>query len=145
MVIDGVTKPKSLFKLVKDTNPACCEGGDPGNSVIAFHDNSSAIRGFEITACSPARPEGAAAEAKAPARFELHKPTVHGILTCETHNFPCGIAPFNGAETGTGGRIRDVQATGRGAHVVAGTSSYCVGNLQIPGYAQPWEDETLAP
>ncbi len=44
-----------------------------------------------------------------------------------------GVAPFPGATTGTGGRIRDVQAAGRGAHVVAGTAGYCFGNLHIPG------------
>lgn len=43
------------------------------------------------------------------------------------------MAPFPGATTGTGGRIRDVQATGRGAHVVAGTAGYSFGNLRIPG------------
>ena len=43
------------------------------------------------------------------------------------------VAPFPGATTGTGGRIRDVQATGRGAHVVAGTAGYCFGALNIPG------------
>lgn len=44
--------------------------------------------------------------------------------------------PFSstsGATTGTGGRIRDVQAAGRGGHVVAGTAGYCFGNLLIPG------------
>ena len=45
------------------------------------------------------------------------------------------VAPFPGATTGTGGRIRDVQAAGRGAHVVAGTAGYCFGNLKIPGFA----------
>ena len=50
------------------------------------------------------------------------------------------MAPHPGAETGTGGRIRDVQATGIGAHVVAGTAGYCVGNLHIPSYELPWED-----
>jgi phosphoribosylformylglycinamidine synthase len=34
----------------------------------------------------------------------------HIIFTAETHNFPSGVAPFPGAETGTGGRIRDVHA-----------------------------------
>ena len=47
--------------------------------------------------------------------------------------FILGVAPFPGATTGTGGRIRDVQAAGRGAHVVAGTAGYCFGNLHIPG------------
>lgn len=40
---------------------------------------------------------------------------------------------------GTGGRIRDVQATGRGAHVIAGTAGYSFGNLLIPGYPLDWE------
>lgn len=44
-----------------------------------------------------------------------------------------GVAPFPGATTGTGGRIRDVQSTGKGAHVVAGTVGYSFGNLNIPG------------
>ena len=44
-----------------------------------------------------------------------------------------GVAPFPGATTGTGGRIRDVQAAGIGSNVVAGTAGYCFGNLNIPG------------
>jgi len=41
---------------------------------------------------------------------------------------------FNsGASTGTGGRIRDVQAVGRGGSCIAATAGYCVGNLFIPG------------
>lgn len=47
--------------------------------------------------------------------------------------FLTAVAPFPGATTGTGGRIRDVQAAGRGAHVIAGTAGYCFGNLNIPG------------
>ncbi len=71
--------------------------------------------------------------------FRRNKRVYHIIFTAETHNFPSGVAPFPGAETGTGGRIRDVHATGRGSLVVAGTAAYCVGNLQIPGYPLPWE------
>ena len=44
-----------------------------------------------------------------------------------------GVAPFPGATTGTGGRIRDNHATGIGAHVIAGSAGYCFGNLHIPG------------
>ena len=44
----------------------------------------------------------------------------HLLLTAETHNFPTGVAPFPGAETGTGGRLRDTHATGRGSLVGAG-------------------------
>jgi len=144
MVIDGKEKPKTLFQLVKGTNGACNkENPVPGNSIIAFHDNSSAIAGFDVEVCVPSTESQPLEQEANPAGYELKKIKYHGILTCETHNFPCGIAPFPGAETGTGGRIRDVQATGRGAHVVAGTSSYCVGNLQIPGYELPWEDKTF--
>lgn len=57
----------------------------------------------------------------------------HLIFTAETHNFPTGVAPFSGATTGTGGRIRDVQCVGRGGYCIAGTAGYCVGNLNIPG------------
>ena len=54
-------------------------------------------------------------------------------LTVETHNFPCGIAPFPGAETGAGGRIRDGESTGKGSLVVAAVAGYATGNLHIPG------------
>jgi len=49
----------------------------------------------------------------------------------------------SGATTGTGGRIRDVQAVGRGGHVIAGTAGYSFGNLLIPDYPLPWEDVSL--
>ena len=75
-----------------------------------------------------------------PSPFAFSDRTCDIIFTAETHNFPSGVAPFPGAETGTGGRIRDVQATGRGALVIAGTAAYCVGNLYIPGYDLPWEN-----
>lgn len=35
-------------------------------------------------------------------------------------------------------------ACGRGNSTVAGVSSYCVGNLHIPGYELPWEDKSFA-
>ena len=49
----------------------------------------------------------------------------------------------SGATTGTGGRIRDVQAVGRGGHVIAGTAGYSFGNLLIPDYQLPWEDSNV--
>eukprot|EP00595_Chromulina_sp_UTEXLB2642_P003480 CAMPEP_0196763828 /NCGR_PEP_ID=MMETSP1095-20130614/4841_1 /TAXON_ID=96789 ORGANISM="Chromulina nebulosa, Strain UTEXLB2642" /NCGR_SAMPLE_ID=MMETSP1095 /ASSEMBLY_ACC=CAM_ASM_000446 /LENGTH=1200 /DNA_ID=CAMNT_0042117895 /DNA_START=396 /DNA_END=3995 /DNA_ORIENTATION=+ len=126
MVIDGVNKVGSLFSMVKSTLPK------ESNSVIAFHDNSSAIYGFTVPYFHPIDPTK-------PSQMIVSSKVLHPILTAETHNFPCGIAPFPGAETGTGGRLRDVQATGRGAHTLAGVSAYCVGNLHIPSYPLPWE------
>lgn len=128
LVIDGVEMEASLLDLVRQTLEA-----NPNNSVLAFRDNSSAIRGFRVLTL-------AASEPGRPAPICPQELEEHVIFTAETHNFPSGVAPFPGAETGTGGRIRDVQATGRGGHVVAGTAGYCVGNLRIPGYELPWED-----
>jgi phosphoribosylformylglycinamidine synthase len=127
LVIDGEEIESSLLDMIQDTLRA-----NPGNSVIAYEDNSSAIRGFNVSTIVPSLPGE-------PSPFVESEPTYDVIFTAETHNFPTGVAPFPGAETGTGGRIRDVHATGRGALVVAGTAAYCVGNLNIPGYKLPWE------
>ncbi len=132
LIVDGKEVPGTLMKIVKATWEA-----NRNNSIIAFSDNSSAIAGYDITTVVPdiiGRPSA----------FRLARRKYHIIFTAETHNFPSGVAPFPGAETGTGGRIRDVQATGTGGLVVAGTAAYCVGNLHIPGYELPWEDASYA-
>lgn len=132
LTIDGVKMPESLLSVVKDTYRA-----NPNNSVIAFSDNSSAIKGFAVRTILPLKPG-------LPSPFEEKGRIYHVIFTAETHNFPTGVAPFPGAETGTGGRIRDVQSIGRGGLVVAGTAAYCVGNLRIPGYELPWENKEFS-
>ncbi|MFC1954752.1 phosphoribosylformylglycinamidine synthase [Chloroflexota bacterium] len=63
----------------------------------------------------------------------------HILFTAETHNYPSGIEPFQGATTGTGGRIRDGHATGRGSMVIAGTAGYCTAALNIADYPIPGE------
>jgi len=131
LFVDGKEVPETLMRIVKAPLQA-----NPGNSVIAFRDNSSAIRGTRIRTILPEQPGKHS-------RLSPANPTYHLIFTAETHNFPSGVAPFPGAETGTGGRIRDVQAVGRGGLVVAGTAAYCVGNLRIPGYRLPWEDPSF--
>ena len=132
LIIDGMEVPENLMEIIQQTLAR-----NPGNSVIAFKDNSSAIRGYDIETIVPDKPGTAS-------KFRKSRLGHHIIFTAETHNFPSGVAPFPGAETGTGGRIRDVQATGRGAHFVAGTAAYCVGNLHIPGYELPWEDTAFS-
>ncbi len=132
-VIDGEEMEKNLFELVVDTLDA-----NPKGSLIAFKDNSSAIEGYDITTLHPLEPGQ-------PGPFRSVGVKYHALLTAETHNFPTGVAPFPGAETGTGGRIRDVLGTGKGAYVVAGTAGYCVGNLNIPGYKLSWESDDPRP
>ncbi len=131
LLIDGNPVEKSLFEIVKEPLKR-----NYRNSVIAFKDNSSAIYGAKINYLKPKSPGS-------PCPFEIKKRLNHLIFTAETHNFPTGVAPFPGAETGTGGRIRDVHATGKGALTIAGTAAYCVGNLYIPGYELPWEDKSF--
>ena len=131
LIVDGKEIPETLMNIVKAPYEA-----NPNNSVIAFRDNSSAIRGPEIVTIVPDDPAR-------PSAFHEGRRTFHIIFTAETHNFPSGVAPFPGAETGTGGRIRDVQATGTGGLVVAGTAAYCVGNLYLPGYVLPWEEPSF--
>ena len=115
-------------------------------SVVAFSDNSSVIKGGSCRVLVP----GDAAKADAGATHVGYGAaplvertrTLHALLTAETHNFPCAMAPFPGAETGAGGRLRDVQGTGRGAHTLAGVAGYCVGNLHLPNHAIAGEDCT---
>ena len=132
-IIDGEESPETLFDLVTATLDA-----SPKGSVIAFKDNSSVVRGYDLTTIIPERPG-------VPSAFKTTRARYHLLFTAETHNFPTGVAPFPGAETGTGGRIRDVQGTGRGGYVIAGTAGYCVGNLHIPGYDLPWEKRRPCP
>ncbi len=129
LIIDGQPVDENLMDIVKTPWRV-----NPQNSLIAFCDDSSVIQGFLITTLIPVQPGKASA-------FTLRQRTYHPTLTAETHNYPSGVSPHPGAETGTGGRIRDNQAVGRGGHVVAGGAAYCVGNLHIPGYDLPWEQD----
>lgn len=132
-VIDNEEMEGTLFDLVTATLEA-----NPKGSMVAFKDNSSVIKGYQIDTLIPAQPGE-------PGPLVHAKVDYHPLLTAETHNFPTGVAPFPGAETGTGGRIRDVQGTGQGAFVIAGTAGYCVGNLNIPGYELSWEKKHPSP
>jgi phosphoribosylformylglycinamidine synthase len=132
-VVDGEEQQGTLFEVVKETLKA-----NPKGSIVAFKDNSSVVTGHEITTLLPQKPGQ-------PSALQANKVVYHPLLTAETHNFPTGVAPFPGAETGTGGRIRDVQGTGKGGFVMAGTAGYCVANLHIPGYELPWEEQYPCP
>jgi len=128
MILDEQEKPETLFQIILSTLKA-----NPKGSKIAFKDNSSAIAGFEIQTLIPLLPGRSSA-------MKLENAIYNPLFTAETHNFPCGVAPFPGAETGTGGRIRDTHATGKGSLVVAGTAGFCTGSLNIESYKIPGEN-----
>ena len=119
LVLDGQPAPATLMQLVKETLKK-----NPGNSVIGFKDNSSAIRGGKISPLLPAKPGAPGPLVPLARDWDI-------LLTAETHNFPCAVAPYPGAETGAGGRIRDTHATGIGSMMGASTAGYCVGNLNL--------------
>lgn len=114
--------PDSLFKMVKNTlyNLENVEKKSD-RSVLAFCDNSSAIKGFDVDTIT--------VDINNRNMYRPFKSKHHITFTAETHNFPTGIAPFQGATTGTGGRIRDNQSIGRGGLTIAGTAGYCVGEI----------------
>ena len=115
--------PKSLFQMVKSTLKDIERKNLSKRSVVSFSDNSSSIEGFEIKTIVPKKTsENRFVYVDETSKYDIS-------FTAETHNFPTGIAPFQGATTGTGGRIRDNQSIGRGGLVLAGTAGYCVGEI----------------
>ena len=126
-LLSSTTESKTLMNYIKEPLKK-----NKGNSILAFCDNASAISGFKSTILSKKTFGG-------PSRL-VRKNRISDIcFTAETHNFPTSIAPFPGAATGTGGRIRDNQAIGRGGEPISSSAGYCVGNLLIPNYELPWE------
>lgn len=86
------------------------------------------------------------------ATFALHKPWLRSVFVdnagiiafderfdlafkVETHNHPSALEPFGGANTGTGGVIRDV--LGVSARPIACTDVLCFGPPDLPGDALP--------
>ncbi len=63
-------------------------------------------------------------------------------IKVETHNHPCAIEPYGGAETGVGGVIRDVLGAGLGAKPVLNTDVFC---FAPPSCSKPLPEGTLHP
>jgi phosphoribosylformylglycinamidine synthase len=60
----------------------------------------------------------------------------------ETHNHPCAVEPYGGAETGVGGVIRDILGAGLGAKPVMNTDVFC---FCPPDYEGSLPEGTLHP
>ncbi|VDO26327.1 unnamed protein product [Haemonchus placei] len=129
ILLDGDDFQESLMDSIRATQ----HHSNP-NNVIAFCDNSSAIRGFDdVPVLVPADPTTTGP-------MKVQRLLRHLTYSAETHNFPTAVCPFQGATTGTGGRIRDTHATGRGSYEIAGIAGYSFGNLHLPDYHMPWEE-----
>lgn len=131
LVIDGKPMPMTLLDMVREPLRVLERAGHT-NTILAFNDDAGAIRGHHTLVFLPSMPGYASP-------FVRRNTMLHITATAETHNHPTMWAPYPGAETGVGGRIRDNSAAGRGARPLAGFAGYCVGNLHIPGYGIPGE------
>ena len=111
-IIDGETKPDSLFKLIKKTSKA-----HPNTIISAYKDNVAFVKGVTIEQFAPSKPD-------MPSSYSTKEVKSIISLKAETHNFPTTVEPFNGAATGSGGEIRDRLAGGQGSIPLAGTAVY---------------------
>ncbi|KAJ2794442.1 phosphoribosylformylglycinamidine synthase, partial [Coemansia guatemalensis] len=129
--IDGEKQPHSLFDWIRKTYAA-----HPEHVLSAYSDNAaviSAVDAERIGAWTPL----------ANGRWEqCDVGAVHIVTKVETHNHPTLISPFAGAATGAGGEIRDEGAVGHGSRPKCGLVGFAVSDLRIPGFAQPWEQDT---
>ena len=125
-VIDGVEKPTSLFKLIKETSKQ-----HPNDIVSAYKDNVAFIKGPKVEQFAPKR-------ADVPDYYTTQDFESVISLKAETHNFPTTVEPFNGAATGSGGEIRDRLAGGKGALPLAGTAVYMTSYSRLED-SRPWE------
>jgi phosphoribosylformylglycinamidine synthase len=94
MFIDRQSQEKSLIQMIINTQKHTNQ-----NNTIKFSDNSSAIKGYQHKTLRPVNASG-------PGVMQLELVDSDLIFTAETHNMPTAVAPFSGATTGTGGRIR---------------------------------------
>ncbi|MFT4032609.1 MAG: phosphoribosylformylglycinamidine synthase [Siphonobacter sp.] len=125
-VIDGETKPTSLFKLIRKTSET-----NPNGIISAYKDNVAFVKGPRVQQLAPKRPD-------VPEYYEVTEFDSVISLKAETHNFPTTVEPFNGAATGTGGEIRDRLAGGQGAIPLAGTAVYMTALSRLE-QDRPWE------
>ena len=133
IVIDGIPMGQTLFEIVQCPLKSLSANSDIANrSIVAFKDNAGVIQGFTTNVTLPVHPGE-------PSEMQVIEEVVNITCTAETHNHPTFVAPFPGAQTGAGGRIRDTAAVVRGGITGIGVAGYFVGNLFIPGYVIPGE------
>jgi phosphoribosylformylglycinamidine synthase len=126
--IDGTRMPYTPFELIKAPHEEY-----PGNSLVAFYDNSSAIRGYEINYLLPERPGECSP-------MVVRRKILHPTNTAETHSAPTGEEAYEGAGTGVIGMRRDLEMIGRGGFSFYNAGGYCWPHLFFPGHDLIWED-----
>lgn len=83
-MVDGEKMPENLMGIISDPWKQ-----NPNNSVVAFKDNSSALRGTTVQPVLPSKPGF-------PSPLLPQMRDWDALLTAETHNFPSAVAPYPG-------------------------------------------------
>ena len=130
-VIDGQTRDKTLFGMIRETHAK-----QPRGTVVAYSDNAAIMQGGPAVRFEP---EVWVDQAHGPTAYGRRDTVAHTLMKVETHNHPTAIAPFEGASTGAGGEIRDEGATGRGSKPKAGLTGFTVSHLRFEDDLQAWE------
>ncbi|MGC6425218.1 MAG: phosphoribosylformylglycinamidine synthase [Lentimonas sp.] len=126
-IVDGEKSDLSLFGMIRNTHKL-----NPEGTLVAYSDNSGVLEGAPADWWEVDQKDGSFTYRKTPSQLDI-------LCKVETHNHPTAISPFPGAATGVGGEIRDEGATGIGGRPKAGLAAFMVSNLEVPGYALPWE------
>ena len=126
-IVDGEKSELSLFKMIRNTHAL-----NPDGVLVAYSDNSGVLEGFPAEWWEVNQSDGSFRYQKTASQLDI-------LCKVETHNHPTAISPFPGAATGVGGEIRDEGATGIGGRPKAGLAAFMTSNLEVPGYALPWE------
>ena len=126
--IDGVEQPKSLFKMIRNT-----EANTDKPAISAYKDNSAVFDGGESVRWLVDEDN----------KYFQQNNTADILIKVETHNHPTAISPYPGAATGSGGEIRDEAATGQGSRPKAGLTGFSVSHLQIPENINKWEENLI--
>jgi phosphoribosylformylglycinamidine synthase len=127
-IIDGQKQPKSLFKMIRNT-----EANTSKPAISAYKDNSAVFVGGKTT-------RWLVNEEK---QYFQQENSADILIKVETHNHPTAISPYPGAATGSGGEIRDEAATGQGSRPKVGLTGFSVSHLKIPNHRQAWEQNTI--
>lgn len=124
-MIDGVFKSQSLFSMIKHTYDM-----NPRGILSAYHDNTAVMVGGDAICfyINPVTHE-----------YQTQLEPIHCVIKVETRNHTTGISPYAGAASGVRGEMQNEASTDRCAKSKAGMVGFCVSNLEIPGFLQPWE------
>ena len=127
--IAGYDRVHSLFEMIQSTNK-------PGHTEQYFYDHAAILQPYQTSAYSVTPSDH---------HFVNTERIEHIVFKTETQNEVALVEPKSGAGAAMGEAIRDEMACGRGAVGQMLASGFCVSNLNLPNFKQPFEGESIYP